>query len=84
MAQACSCRDSCRMLMGMLTQHLLSWLDPDLHHLNIDEHKAVDWVLASANFKRGKKKNKPKLNINGHFFSSNGHFFSSNTFLADC
>lgn len=44
------------MLMGMLTQHLLSWLDPDLHHLNIDEHKAVDWVLASANFKRGKKK----------------------------
>lgn len=48
------------MLMGMLAQHLLSWLDPDLHHLNIYEHKIVDWVLASANFE-GEKENNQNL-----------------------
>lgn len=51
------------MLMGVITQHLLSWLDPDLHHLNTYRHKAVDWVFASANFGGG-----------GINLSSNGHF----------
>lgn len=44
------------MLMGVITQHLLSWLDPDLHHLNTYRHKAVDWVFASANFGGGGNK----------------------------
>lgn len=41
------------MLMGVITQHLLSWLDPHLHHLNTYGHKAVDWIFASANFEGG-------------------------------
>lgn len=40
MVLACSCRASYRMLMGVITQHLLSWLDPDWHHLNTYGHRS--------------------------------------------
>lgn len=40
------------MLMGVVTQHLLSRLQPDLCHLNVYGYRAGEWVFAFANFQK--------------------------------